>query len=216
MGVRFYIGPVTRPDGSPVMLRDGRQFLSREYGPHLQGFLRLPLFFPRNSPILAVNGSDDHLIGFDMFSLPYDGEIRRERKKLLDADPARIDASSVQPFIDLARAKGLKYLLLDSYWAADHQYWAGKVSQTIAATAARAGLTQARFEAIERGAAPTEQERPVVEGLRRLMNVYREHREIEQRELDRAARLREIMARMPALRLSYDTGPFGIAIYKIP
>ena len=226
MGVRFYIGPVTYGNGRPVLLANGDPFMSREYGPHLQGFLRLPLFFPRNSPILSVNGSDDHLIGFDMLSLPYDNEIRRERKRLLaETNPSRLDASNVQPFIDLARAKGLKYLLLDSYYAADHQYWAGKASQAVAATAAGAGLTQARFNEIERGAAPSERERPVVKELRRLMDVRREQQEIVQREIDRAARLREIMARMPALKLCYPdppTGPypdtriqFGIAIYRI-
>lgn len=202
-GVRFY----TTVDVDD----EGRIVIGQE---HLEGYLLLRRTFPRGSAVLSVNGVDDHVIGFDMQALPYDADVMSLRGKLHGTKPADVGEPMLREFVDLARRKGLHYLLVDSYHAAEHQHFAARDKVALADALFNIGRTENRIAEILAGAAPTAEEKPAVEAL---LPEIKDRDDRERRELDLAKRLRELMKASPDLRQppAIDTGPCGVLAYEI-
>jgi hypothetical protein len=204
-GVRFYVSTAVTADGRRVAVQQ-----------HLKDYLFIHDNFPHDSRILIVNGPDDYLTGFDMFALPYDREIRLMRGEVLSAAPGDLNAQTLSRIIDLARAKKFDYLLVDHYWAADHQYYAGTNQRSIEASARAASLSERRFgDLLFGGAQPTEEEKLWVERIRPFLEGLRVCREKESREVERARRLRDLMRRSSALVPILDREPFAVAVFRI-
>ena len=226
-GVRFYVAAVTYPDGRPLMLANGQPFRSREQGPEMQGYLVLQRDLNPDTPVLVLNGPDDHAVGFDMLALPYDGEILALRDQVDVVDPFGgphapvADEAYLKKAIALARAKGFRMVMVDLWRAADRQQEVKVSARALVAAAQQAKVPSDRLEAFfNLKAAPTDAEGPAVRGA---FDRFRTLRGEELMARATAKRLRDLMrpvrGQPPRFDIEptavLDTGDDGVTIFAI-
>jgi len=204
-GVYFYVGTVSTDAGEPALVQQ-----------HLDGYLEIRRTFPPDTPVFCVTGSDDHVIGFDMYSPPYDLEIKRFRKDLEGMSLKNIDGRVVARILDIARRKEFQCVLLDFCWAADVQFDENSWTRRLRRRREDAGLTDARFEELfDRGAPPTDREKPFLASIRECLDRRRQLAQDEALAVGKVRRLRQLMSASPELKLVLDSGPFGVAVFAL-
>jgi len=204
-GVFFYLGTTSTDAGEPAYVQQ-----------HLDGYLELRRTFPPGTPIFCVTGTEEHLIGFDMYSPPYDVELRRFTKDLEGMSPKDLDAGVLARVLDVARRKGFECVLLDFYWAAEIQFDENSWNRRLVQRCGDAGITEARFnELFVLGAPPTERETPFLASIQECRDHQRRLMEEERIVVEKVQRLRQLMSASPELSRALDSGPFGVAVFAL-
>jgi hypothetical protein len=108
------------------LLRSGRRVAPIPARDHLEGYVQLRRHFPANTPIFAVAAMDEHVIGFDMFTPPYDTDLRRFREeKVWPVRAADVSAALVREIHAKARERGFDYVLVAPYQASQARFQRG-------------------------------------------------------------------------------------------
>ncbi len=214
-GVRFYMGPVTGPDG--------RQYLARE-GPELQGYAEMQRELDPDTPVFVLNGPDDHAVGFDLWALPYDNEILALRSRVDVVDPWMrphrpvADEKYLKDAVALAKAKGFRFVMVDLWRAADRQQDRTVTTRALVDTARAHKINEARLNALLiQKAPPTAEEAKVIATLRDLFDSMQFREDQEHEAFEIAEQLRGLMARSNLLapKPTIDKGAYGITLYEI-
>jgi hypothetical protein len=204
-GVYFYVGTASTDAGEPAYVQQ-----------HLDGYLDIHKRFPPDTPVFCVTGTEEHLIGFDMYSPPYDVEIRQFRKDLEGMSPKDVDERVLARILDIARRKGFACVLLDFYWAAEIQFDQNSWNRRLLQRCEDAGITETRFnELFVAGAPPTEREKPFLASLQECRDHQRRLMEDEGVVVEKVHRLRQMMSASPKLSRVLDSGPFGVTVFAL-
>jgi len=205
-GVHFYRFAARNRDGRPVMVDQ-----------HLLGFveIRRTKFRP-DTPMLAVDAPPDHLIGFDMFSPPYDLELRRFRTELDEMGPRDLDDGLLHRMRELARTRKLEFVVVTPHRVADLQYNARSWQKRIANAVRNSGIGEDRLQKLLDGpAVPTEREKPFVDYIRTARDRQLRLLELSRDTTTKIQRLREMLGRSNDFALVYDSGPYGVAVFRV-
>jgi len=204
-GVYFYVATARTPSGELVPVQQ-----------HLLGYIEIHRRFVRNTPIFCVTGTDDHVIGFDMYSPPYDLELKRLRNDLEKMSPTDIDDRVLRRILDTARRKHFQYVLLDPCWAADIEFNLNNWRRRLGELVRQAAITETRLqELFASGALPTEEEKPFLAPIRECLDYQRRLTEAEQNAMAKVGRLRQMMTTSADLSPVMDSGPFGLAVFAL-
>ncbi|GAH35970.1 unnamed protein product, partial [marine sediment metagenome] len=178
--------------------------------------LKIHSMFPPNTRVFSVTGVEDRLIGFDMYSPPYDLEIKQLRRQLEDMAPTEIDEAVLTRIRDLARKKNLRYAMVDHYWAAVELSELRWLSQRLQEYQRLSGISQDRLEELLRGdSEPTEDEEPFIEPMRECLDELRRNSPGEQMALEKIRHLREMMKASPHFTSILDSGPLGVTLFEV-
>jgi hypothetical protein len=183
---------------------------------HIGGYLLIRRRFASNTPILGVTCPEDHLIGFDMYSPPFDLDLKRLRKELEERPPGGLNEALVGRIVDLARSKGFDYVLADPHECAvaTYEWWCAK--EELARRRRASGMSEPRPDArLESRAEPTREEKPALETVNEAVRTYALAGERRRQAFEKLGRLRELMMKSPELELVLDSGPFGVAVFRL-
>ena len=205
-GVHFFTFVAQGPDGRPILIRQ-----------HLAGYvaIREKAFRP-NSRFLVLTAPGNQLIGFDMFTLPYDLDVRRLREDFDALKPNELDETFLARIREVARTKKLHYLLVDTYPLALLQYRL-RLSQRKPPRVARSmGIGEERFKALAQGtAAPTEAEKPLVAIMHQAAKLHAKYTTKGRDATLKLARLRQMLEASPVFKRTFNSGPQGVVVYWI-
>jgi len=201
-GVHFYTGRVVTPERRTVPVHQ-----------HLLGYRDIHKYFPANTRILAATCVEEHLIGFDMLAPPYDGDVRRLREEVEEMPTEEVDDRLLERIRELARKKVLDHVVVDPYWAAIPQFYLRHRHAELRRALTRKGLSATQMnhrlnELLIYGATPTEDEKPSVEAIRRLVQTERD-------SLEKVKRLRQVMEASDDFRKVLDSGPHGVVVFRV-
>jgi hypothetical protein len=204
-GRRFYRRIAPGEDGSPVILQND-----------LFGYTRVRRSLPPNTPVMGLTCSEDRIIGFDMFTPPLDEELRLFRRQMEALPLERIDNETVARIHAAVSNRKFEFVTVDHYWASFPMRINMSAARTIKDLMLQSGIDNARLSDLIQGRMePTPLEENIVKVLKEAMERQRAAAAEEEEQVRKVARLKDALEKSPLFKKEYDSGPYGMALFKV-
>ena len=219
-GVAALLAGIVLTSGYPkVSLESIRRWGPSIYFYHsneMAGWVDIRSRFPPGTPVLALTSGDDRVIAFDMWTPPFDPEVRAFGEALKRLPVEQIDQTLPGRIRDFAVSRRFGLVVVDQFWAGAVLPELLQVDREITGIARGSGLSGERLNALLQGdVRPTPEEKPVLEAVMECLGRRRERLALLNRELEKTARLRERMNRSPYFQSLLDSGQNGLTLFRV-
>jgi hypothetical protein len=205
---------------------------------HRLGYLFIRKSLRPNTAFLSVTGLEDHLIGFDMYTPPYDPTIRALRQDIRKMSSAEVDAAVVeriyetavsyqfaehdvvdrQTLLDPGNRRGFQFVLVDHYWAALTNLRLGKVMKPLREATRRHGLQSPQTERLVTGGKPrTPEEQAFMDEVGEdSIELFLVARQRHQDTIDKLAKLNRLLVESERFRLLTEgRQQYGVTVFRV-
>ncbi|HUV38774.1 MAG TPA: hypothetical protein VMY39_04130, partial [Planctomycetota bacterium] len=211
---------------------------------HRNGFIEIRAKFPPDTRIFGLDAMDDHIIGFDMFTPPYDLELKRFRDALKEKPLDAIGPDDVAAVHRKALEYHFGYVMLTPFWATrtlhSHRSQSGNLTALIAACGVsrervfafyvhrrtmqaylrnwyRASPAQIRG-LVDRNLFPSTDERKALADVEKCLDRLERLEHTVNDMLARHTRLRQLIYDRPELFrpvMYRQSEPFGVTLFEV-
>jgi len=205
-GARFYRRIVPGQDGRAVLVQND-----------LLGYVTVHRsLLLANTPVMGLTCSEERIVGFDMFTPPLDEDLRLLRKQVEELQVEQIDNETVRRIHLRVSARKFAFVTVDHYGASLAMLAGFDASRAVRDLMLHSGIDGARLkELIEGRMQPAPLEESFVKGLKEAVERQQAAAAQEEEQVRKVARLKEFLETSPLFKKEYDSGPFGMTLFRV-